>query len=256
MSSRPLRSGRALSEAIGYHGSVSDSDLADNHYRIVGGDRLMWSGRATTWARQSAPLCPRADRGYRPNLSPARQGCRRLCVVRHRRPFDPPHAADRRTRPRRVAGERLRRPRSQHHGDGRQSDCPRHRRWRSNVAAVYAVRTGLGRRTARPHGRANILLDETLSRRSRRAPRRRRRDRTSPRAPGRYDAIPRGRTRDGAERAGGRRCRNNCLASAASRSPCCRNPSAHCGNRCANPGRRRPAADDRGRQPTRFRGKV
>jgi glycine/D-amino acid oxidase-like deaminating enzyme len=43
--------GPLLAEAIGYRGSVSDSDLADNHYRIVGGDRLMWSGRATTWER-------------------------------------------------------------------------------------------------------------------------------------------------------------------------------------------------------------
>jgi glycine/D-amino acid oxidase-like deaminating enzyme len=43
--------GPLLAEAIGYCGSVSDSDLADNHYRIVGGDRLMWSGRATTWER-------------------------------------------------------------------------------------------------------------------------------------------------------------------------------------------------------------
>ena len=43
--------GPRLGEAIGYGGAVSDSDLADNHYRIVGGDRLMWSGRATTWAR-------------------------------------------------------------------------------------------------------------------------------------------------------------------------------------------------------------
>jgi gamma-glutamylputrescine oxidase len=42
--------GPSLSEAVGYHGSISDSDLADNHYRIVGGDRLMWSGRATMWA--------------------------------------------------------------------------------------------------------------------------------------------------------------------------------------------------------------
>ncbi|HYP11932.1 MAG TPA: FAD-dependent oxidoreductase, partial [Xanthobacteraceae bacterium] len=32
-------------------GGVSDTDAADNHYRIVGGDRLMLSGRATTWAR-------------------------------------------------------------------------------------------------------------------------------------------------------------------------------------------------------------
>ncbi len=43
--------GPRLTEAIDYRGAVSDSELADNHYRIVGGDRLMWSGRATTWAR-------------------------------------------------------------------------------------------------------------------------------------------------------------------------------------------------------------
>ena len=28
---------------------MTDTDLADNHYRIVGGDRLMWSGGMTTW---------------------------------------------------------------------------------------------------------------------------------------------------------------------------------------------------------------
>jgi gamma-glutamylputrescine oxidase len=43
--------GTRLAGAVAYRGAVSDSDLADNHYRIVGGDRLMWSGRATTWAR-------------------------------------------------------------------------------------------------------------------------------------------------------------------------------------------------------------
>jgi gamma-glutamylputrescine oxidase len=43
--------GTRLAEAIDYRGSVSDTDLADNHYRIVDGDRLMWSGRATTWTR-------------------------------------------------------------------------------------------------------------------------------------------------------------------------------------------------------------
>jgi glycine/D-amino acid oxidase-like deaminating enzyme len=43
--------GPRLGKAVGYGGAVSDGDLADNHYRIVGGDRLMWSGRATTWAR-------------------------------------------------------------------------------------------------------------------------------------------------------------------------------------------------------------
>ncbi|MGD0026417.1 MAG: FAD-binding oxidoreductase [Xanthobacteraceae bacterium] len=43
--------GPLLAEAVGYRGAVSDTDLADNHYRIVGGDRLMWSGRATVWPR-------------------------------------------------------------------------------------------------------------------------------------------------------------------------------------------------------------
>jgi hypothetical protein len=38
---------------VRYRGGVSDSDRADNHYRIVGGDRLMWSGRATTWIRDA-----------------------------------------------------------------------------------------------------------------------------------------------------------------------------------------------------------
>lgn len=43
--------GGRLTETIGYRGAVSDTDLADNHYRIVGGDRLMFSGRSTAWAR-------------------------------------------------------------------------------------------------------------------------------------------------------------------------------------------------------------
>jgi glycine/D-amino acid oxidase-like deaminating enzyme len=44
---KPL--GAALPEAIAYRGSVSDTDWADSHYRIVGGDRLMWCGRMTVW---------------------------------------------------------------------------------------------------------------------------------------------------------------------------------------------------------------
>jgi glycine/D-amino acid oxidase-like deaminating enzyme len=41
--------GDALGEVIRYRGAVSDTDRADNHYRVVGGDRLMWAGRITTW---------------------------------------------------------------------------------------------------------------------------------------------------------------------------------------------------------------
>jgi gamma-glutamylputrescine oxidase len=43
--------GEALTEAVGYRGGISYSDHADNHYRIVGGDRLMLSGRSTAWTR-------------------------------------------------------------------------------------------------------------------------------------------------------------------------------------------------------------
>ncbi|HEX3939163.1 MAG TPA: FAD-binding oxidoreductase [Xanthobacteraceae bacterium] len=43
--------GEKLTEAVGYPGGISDSDHADNHYRIVGGDRMMLSGRATAWVR-------------------------------------------------------------------------------------------------------------------------------------------------------------------------------------------------------------
>jgi gamma-glutamylputrescine oxidase len=41
--------GDRLDEAITFRGGVSDTDWADNHYRIVGGDRLQWAGRMTTW---------------------------------------------------------------------------------------------------------------------------------------------------------------------------------------------------------------
>jgi glycine/D-amino acid oxidase-like deaminating enzyme len=42
--------GEQLAEAITYRGAVSDSRSADHHYRIVGGDRLMWAGGVSTWS--------------------------------------------------------------------------------------------------------------------------------------------------------------------------------------------------------------
>jgi glycine/D-amino acid oxidase-like deaminating enzyme len=38
-----------LSDVIRWRGAVSDGDRADNHYRIVGGNRLQWSGRLRVW---------------------------------------------------------------------------------------------------------------------------------------------------------------------------------------------------------------
>ena len=57
MTTAPL--GERLAEAIISGGAVSDTDLANNHYRIVGGDRLMWSGRATTWEADPRRFVPR-----------------------------------------------------------------------------------------------------------------------------------------------------------------------------------------------------
>jgi glycine/D-amino acid oxidase-like deaminating enzyme len=47
--------GARLGYAIAFRGAVSDSRLANHHYRIVGGDRLMWAGGAGLW-----PQSPRA----------------------------------------------------------------------------------------------------------------------------------------------------------------------------------------------------
>lgn len=41
--------GPLLDEVIRYRGAVSDTNRADNHYRVVDGDRLQWSGRMRTW---------------------------------------------------------------------------------------------------------------------------------------------------------------------------------------------------------------
>ena len=47
MVTEPL--GERLNALIKYRGAISDTDRADNHYRIVGGDRLMVSGRVRVW---------------------------------------------------------------------------------------------------------------------------------------------------------------------------------------------------------------
>jgi glycine/D-amino acid oxidase-like deaminating enzyme len=46
METEPL--GPQLQEIVRYRGAVSDTDRLDNHYRIIDGDRLQWSGRMTT----------------------------------------------------------------------------------------------------------------------------------------------------------------------------------------------------------------
>ena len=47
LTTKPL--GAQLNDIVRYRGAVSDTNRADNHYRIVGGDRLQWSGRMRAW---------------------------------------------------------------------------------------------------------------------------------------------------------------------------------------------------------------
>jgi glycine/D-amino acid oxidase-like deaminating enzyme len=51
--------GPRLPEAVAYRGAVTDTDLANNHYRIVGNDRLLWSGHSTTWEADPWTVVPR-----------------------------------------------------------------------------------------------------------------------------------------------------------------------------------------------------
>jgi glycine/D-amino acid oxidase-like deaminating enzyme len=65
--------GDRLGEAIAYRGAVSDTRLANHHYRIVGGDRLMWSGGGGFWPaspRGAARQFKRAIARVFPQLGP------------------------------------------------------------------------------------------------------------------------------------------------------------------------------------------
>lgn len=52
MVTQPL--GERLTQFVRYRGAISDTDRADNHYRIVDGDRLMVSGRIRVWPADAA----------------------------------------------------------------------------------------------------------------------------------------------------------------------------------------------------------
>jgi glycine/D-amino acid oxidase-like deaminating enzyme len=56
--------GERLAEAVAFQGSVTDSDGID-HFRVVGGDRLMWASPETTWAANPARFAPAIARRIR-----------------------------------------------------------------------------------------------------------------------------------------------------------------------------------------------
>lgn len=64
--------GRKLAHAVAFRGAVSDSRHASHHYRVVGENRLLWTGSASVgsmWARKSLE---RTIRATYPQLGPVR----------------------------------------------------------------------------------------------------------------------------------------------------------------------------------------
>ena len=51
--------GPRLADAVAYRGAVTDTDLANSHYRVVDGDRLLWSGHSTTWEAEPKKFAKR-----------------------------------------------------------------------------------------------------------------------------------------------------------------------------------------------------
>jgi gamma-glutamylputrescine oxidase len=61
--SRPL--GRRLEGAVAYSGAISDSHLGGNHYRVVAGDRLLWTAGAGVKPRRPTWMQWRLERAIR-----------------------------------------------------------------------------------------------------------------------------------------------------------------------------------------------
>ncbi len=146
--------GERLAEAIAFQGSVIDSDGID-HFRIVDGGRLMWASPETTWAARPERFAGAIARRIQHDFSPVRSG--RDCRGLGRRGWTDGawHAADRPVASRLVGGQRLRPPGLEHLGDRRAVDRPQHSVGRRTLAAVLAVRTGMGGRADRPGRRTS-----------------------------------------------------------------------------------------------------
>ncbi len=152
--------GDALHEAMRFPGAVSDTDRADNHYCVVEGDRLMWSGRNTVWRGKPqdyvATLTSQIKRTF-PQLRDVRAEYAwtgSIGSTVHRMPQIGEIT------PGLWLLERLRLARAQHHRDGRRDRGARHRRRRQDLADLRAVRAGLVRRRVWPRGAAGRLLVE------------------------------------------------------------------------------------------------
>ena len=57
-----------LNEVIRYNGGISDTNRADNHYRIIGGNRLQWGGRVRLWDAEPRFIARSLARDIRRNF--------------------------------------------------------------------------------------------------------------------------------------------------------------------------------------------
>ncbi|MGY4489372.1 glycine/D-amino acid oxidase-like deaminating enzyme [Bradyrhizobium sp. LM3.2] len=141
--------GERVHEIIAFKGSVMDSDGVD-HFRIVDGDRLMWESPETTWAARPQRFAGAVRRRVR-SIFPQLGNVEITRNIRRRHwPDRARHAADRPVAQRPVGGERVRPPGHEHLGHGRADDRAQHSVGRRALAAVLAVRAGLGGRRDRP----------------------------------------------------------------------------------------------------------
>ena len=154
--------GPRLAEAVAYRGAVSDTDLADNHYRIVDGDRLLWSGYPGHHLEfrprvvGTPQLIAHIARAFPNSASVASRtrGTGVLGKALHRMPQIGEFG------PRTVACQRIWRAWHQYDCDGGPPYSRAHRRWRRCLAPVRAVRARVGGRNDRPHACARHLLGE------------------------------------------------------------------------------------------------
>jgi glycine/D-amino acid oxidase-like deaminating enzyme len=62
--------GKKLANAVAFRGAVSDSRHTSHHYRIVGHDRLLWTGSTSTGSRWARKSLERAIHATYPQLGP------------------------------------------------------------------------------------------------------------------------------------------------------------------------------------------
>jgi gamma-glutamylputrescine oxidase len=67
---RPL--GKPLAHAVAFRGAVSSSHDGNHHYRVIGEDRLLWTGSASAGARWARKSLERTIRATFPQLGPVR----------------------------------------------------------------------------------------------------------------------------------------------------------------------------------------